>query len=185
MLITVDEATMKPSYFPLSRAQAGFTLVEALVTFLILAIGLLGLAGLQAKGLQFDQSAYQRTQAVLLAADISDRMRANLATARASSYTVAFGDAVSSTANCNTSTCTVATMAKYDLTQWKIALAQLLPRGDGKIVTTAGVAPAVTATITVHWDELHSGVTGTACPGDPKTDFACLEINVALQDPSL
>jgi len=171
---------MKRNYSSTQRAQAGFTLVEALVTFLILAVGLLGLAGLQAKGLQFDHSAYQRTQAVLLAADIADRMRANLATAVGGSYTVAFGDAVNSSANCSTSACSVATMAKYDLTQWKASLTQLLPRGDGKIVMTAGVAPAVTATITVHWDELRSGVTGTDCPGDPKTDFACLQLNVEM-----
>lgn len=176
---------MKSTYPQMRRAQSGFTLVEALVTFLILAIGLLGLAGLQAKGLQFDNSAYQRTQAVLLLNDIADRMRANLTTARASSYTVAFGDAVSSSANCSTSACSTATMAKYDLTQWKIALARLLPRGDGKIVTTAGVAPAITATITVHWDELRSGVTGTDCPGDPKTDLACVQLNLALQEPRI
>lgn len=162
------------------RKQSGFTLIEALVTFLILAIGLLGLAGLQTKGLQFDQSAYQRTQAALLATDIADRMRANLVAAQASQYNVAYGTAVDRT-TCVTSACTTSGMAAYDLGEWKFSMASILPLGDGSVTTAAGaVAPQVVVTITVYWDELRNGATGTHCPRESDSDLMCFQMQVTL-----
>lgn len=55
----------------------GFTLVEIMIAVFVLAIGLLGMAGLQMASLKNNHSAYLRTQAVEYAYDISDRMRAN------------------------------------------------------------------------------------------------------------
>lgn len=55
----------------------GFTLIEVLVAVLVLSIGLLGIAGLQTRSLQFNGDAYYRTQAQLLATDLAERMRAN------------------------------------------------------------------------------------------------------------
>lgn len=60
-----------------SNTQSGFTLIEILVTMLVMAIGFLGLAALQTSGLQQSQNTYFRTQADILARDIADRMRAN------------------------------------------------------------------------------------------------------------
>lgn len=59
------------------RRVNGFTLIEVLVTIIVLAIGILGLAGLQIAGMRSNHSAYLRTQAVLAASDLSDRMRLN------------------------------------------------------------------------------------------------------------
>ena len=56
---------------------SGFTLLEVLVALVILSIGLLGLAGLQAASLRYNHSSYLRSQATLIAYDIVDRMRAN------------------------------------------------------------------------------------------------------------
>ena len=58
-------------------AQTGFTLIEILVAMLILAIGMLGVAAMQLRGLQYNHDAYLRSQINLLAYDISDRMRLN------------------------------------------------------------------------------------------------------------
>ena len=55
--------------------QRGFTMMEALVAILILSLGLLGLAMLQAQGLKFNTTAYTRTQASMLAYEIIDKMR--------------------------------------------------------------------------------------------------------------
>ena len=57
----------------------GFTLIEVLVSLLILAIGVLGIAALQFKGLKFANDAYFRSQISFLAYDIADRMRLNAA----------------------------------------------------------------------------------------------------------
>ena len=55
----------------------GFTLIEVLVTLVILMFGLLGIAGLMAKGQRVSFEAYQRQQALALANDMAERMRAN------------------------------------------------------------------------------------------------------------
>ena len=57
--------------------QAGFTLTEVLIAMLVLAIGLLGLAALQAYGIRFNTDSYIRSQATNLAYDLMDRIRAN------------------------------------------------------------------------------------------------------------
>lgn len=61
-----------------SIVPSGFTLLEVLITVVIFSIGLLGLAGLQVKGLTLAQDSLLRTTATLLANDMADRMRANI-----------------------------------------------------------------------------------------------------------
>lgn len=59
------------------RGQHGLTLIEVLVTVVILGVGLLGLAALQAVGLQQNNSAYVRTQATMISHEIIDHARSN------------------------------------------------------------------------------------------------------------
>ena len=71
------------------REQRGTTLIEALIAVVVLSVGLLGLAGLQANGLKFNQGSMQRSQATLLAYSILDHMRADSAAAKAGTYDLA------------------------------------------------------------------------------------------------
>lgn len=66
--------------------QHGFTLIEVMITILVLAVGLLGLAGMNARILNGQFEAYQRAQAMLLVADMVSRLRTNPAAARAGAY---------------------------------------------------------------------------------------------------
>ncbi len=59
----------------------GFALIEVLVTIVLLSIGLLGLVALQARTALAQMEAYQRTQALILAQDMADRIAANVANA--------------------------------------------------------------------------------------------------------
>ncbi len=121
--------------------QTGFTMLEVLVTMVILSFGLLGIAGIIANGLKNNQSSYARSQASWLANDIVDRMRANRAAAEVASspYNLAIGTAP-----------TGATVAAIDLTSWRSALAASLPSGTGG-VTLDNASKKVT--VTVQWDE--------------------------------
>ncbi len=129
------------------RRSRGFSLVEALVALLVLSIGLLGIAGLQLTGMRNNQAAYLRSQAVVLADDILERMRANRGTLAA--YAVALGDDPPATPG---------TMAETDLRAWLLTLGALLPGGDGAI-TVDGANNRVT--VTTQWRE-RSAVTGEA-----------------------
>lgn len=57
--------------------ECGFTLVEVLVTIIVMAVGILGVAGLQLAGMRSNHSAYLRSQATIAASDLIDRMRAD------------------------------------------------------------------------------------------------------------
>lgn len=120
------------------------SLLEVLVTIVILAIGLLGIAGLQANSIRNNQSAYLRSQATLLAYDVIDRMRANVTLARAGSYSVALGAPGAGGG-----------IAGIDITEWKASLSQTLPSGDGSVVVDANN----NATVVVRWVDERNGNT--------------------------
>ncbi|SFP99992.1 type IV pilus assembly protein PilV [Geopseudomonas sagittaria] len=60
-----------------SRRQRGVSLIEVMVTILILSIGLLGVAGLQSRLQMSEMEAYQRSQALLLLNDMANRVATN------------------------------------------------------------------------------------------------------------
>jgi type IV pilus assembly protein PilV len=74
---------LNPVVVQLGRQQ-GTTLIEVLVTILVLAFGLLGLAGMQSRAQQAEYESYQRAQAVLLLSGMTDRINANRS--RAANY---------------------------------------------------------------------------------------------------
>ncbi|MEM7053394.1 MAG: type IV pilus modification protein PilV [Pseudomonadota bacterium] len=76
------------------RAQHGLTLIEILITLLVLAIGLLGLAALQGFSLQSGQASYYRTQATNMAYEVADFTRANRSIATAGWVQAEFTDRV-------------------------------------------------------------------------------------------
>jgi len=155
------------------QRQAGFTLLEILIALIILSIGLLGLAGLQANSLKNNNSAYQRTQASLLANEMLDRIRANRQGLAAGAY-----DAIDSTTTddpgCITSGCSSTQMAQYDAHDWSTRLSSLLPSGQG---TVSGGGANSVFTITVMWDDARTGATGTACSGDTSVDLTCFTLS--------
>lgn len=133
--------------------NAGFTLIEVLIAMLVLAVGLLGLAGLQATSLRNNQSAYNRSQAIQLAYDLADRMRANVV--GAGTYTAIIPPSMAvAQADCLTvsATCTTAAMAQNDLFEWSNAVTTTLPSGAGTITVAAGVY-----TIAITWDDDQDG----------------------------
>ena len=147
----------------------GFSMVEILVTIFILAVGLLGLAGLQATGLKNNQSAYQRTVALQQAYDMADRIRANPVGKDAGEY-----DDVSGTPGdpgCITAGCTAAEIAQFDANEWNTDNAALLPSGAGTVTRNGSLF-----TVTLMWDDDHTGASGTNCSGDTSVDLTCFSL---------
>ena len=135
--------------------QQGFTLIEVLVSLLVLSIGLLGLAALQATSLKANHGAYNRGQAIFLAYDIMDRMRANRTEALAGNYNRNVGDGVPGAGGA---------LSQQDLNDWLgNFVTQLLPNGDAAIACPppVGGASTTTCTVTMQWDESRLGGNAT------------------------
>lgn len=133
--------------------QSGFSLLEVIITMGILAVGLLGLAGLQARALNAEADSFSRSQAVMLANEMADRMNSNLvevktSTAASTGYNqqtsggvkVVFGTSYSNdciSVSNNTSalqaSCCAAksTIAARDLCEWDLSL-----KGIGEAIGT-------------------------------------------------
>lgn len=126
--------------------QQGFSLVEVLVALLVLAIGLLGMAGLQTRGVSTNFSALQRSQAILYAHDIVERMRANRDTARQASWPYQIDSASDEVST------SLPALVQADLNGW-LAAVDDLPDGEGAITMQNLGSGRVKATIQVRWDE--------------------------------
>lgn len=61
-----------------NRTKHGFTLIEVLITMLVISVGILGVAAMQAKSLQFAHSSFERSVAVLQANDLAERLWAGV-----------------------------------------------------------------------------------------------------------
>jgi type IV pilus assembly protein PilV len=127
----------------------GFTLIEILVTLVIISVGLLGVAGLHALSLRNNYDALIRSHASALAGDIADRMRANRDAAFDGDYDLPM--------NSDPSAGEGATLADTDLVEWVTRLEEQLPNGDGSIQMAPAPAPGDPqirlVTITIQWGE--------------------------------
>ncbi len=128
-----------------NTAERGATLIEVLIAIVILSIGLLGLAGLQATSIKSNEGSYYRSQATILSNDIIDRMRANRTAAIAGSYNL---DSLKSS---HTST---STRADKDLTEWLTQVAKL-PSGKARIERDNATR---IVTVTINWDDSRGSI---------------------------
>lgn len=111
------------------RGSSGFTLIEILISMLLLAIGFLGLASVQSKSLSETQNTQFRSKADVLLRDIADRMRANKEAVAAGDYlidTEAVAGAMPP--DCPPNPDAYTCMAARDLRLWMNAVDEALPQ---------------------------------------------------------
>lgn len=119
--------------------NAGFSLIEVLVTILILMVGLLGLAGLQGRALTSQMEAYQRSQALILLKDMQDRINANRSNAASYVTTLGTGSACPAAG---------ATVASVDLHDWCNALLGAAEvQGGGNVGAMIGARGCIYQTV--------------------------------------
>lgn len=137
--------------------ERGVGLIEVLVTLLILSTTLIALSALQTRSLQFNQGAYFRSQANMLAYDMLDRIRINDSLPKGniapkpvrealSAYTMAETEAKNATA-------ATTPLSAVDQYQWLRSIDASLPGGKGKIACDD--ATRVCA-VEISWTELNS-----------------------------
>jgi len=157
------------------RSQRGDTMIEVLVTIIIIAVGVLGTAALQVTTLKNLSSSHSASAAVILAEDFSERMRANSTAALADAYV--HNAAPGAFPDCAADTCTTAQLANYDMGTWWAQVTAVLPSGTGQVTRNAGTNTFV---LTVRWDDDRSGSTGTNCPSQSTNDLECFQFNVTI-----
>ena len=125
--------------------SSGFSLLEVLISMVVLSIGLLGIAGLTATSKRTSYEALQRTTAVMLTRDIIERMRTNPDQIAAYNGTV---DTTTITHNdCSAATCTPAQLAAYDLFEWQQAILGANELSDTGVNTGGLVSPVGCITV--------------------------------------
>lgn len=148
------------------RNSKGFTIIEVLVSMVVLSIGVLGLGLVQLTAMQNTNGGYLRSQATILAYDITDAMRANVPAVTAGDYRVANAAAQPTGATmanvfCHgpQADCTTTQMATSDLGRWGNVLATHLPGGSGQ-VNTVDIGGTTQVTVTVSWVDPYSANRG-------------------------
>ena len=128
--------------------QSGVGLIEIMVAVLVLGIGILGIASTQIISLQMNTQSQNRSQAVLLAEDMLDRIRANPDNPGA--YALAQGNAQGAdNGACDTSFVPAnASVSANDIAAWENNLACLLPAAQRTVAVNGN-----TVTITIDWDQ--------------------------------
>lgn len=151
-------------------ASAGFSLIEVLVAITIVVVGLLGLAGMQARAQVAEFESYQRAQALVLLYDMMDRVNNNRATASCFAITTAatfYGDP----ANPVTPACTVSSpannaIAVASMTAWDNLLqgsAELKGAGATRVGAMIGARGCVTYNAATEYLDATTGaaISGT------------------------
>lgn len=143
-------------------SQRGFSLVEVMIAVLIVAVGLLGFAKMQALAVGSTRNSGTRSMVAMQTSALAASMRANeaywaagLAPATFTVTGATLGDATLDglTVDCTAGVCTPAQMAAFDLKNWGTSLTALFPSASGTIACSTVLGSPVTCTITVSWSE--------------------------------
>jgi type IV pilus assembly protein PilV len=135
----------------LLRKQSGASLIEVLVSVLILSFGLLGMAALQTRALQGNQSSVQRSQAIMLNQYMMDAMRVDRENAKGSLYNTDYvcgPDGISGSD----------TLAKNNMRHWLDNIERGL--GVPEDTTSCGAiscSASYVCTVKIKWDDSKSG----------------------------
>lgn len=143
---------MTKQFPPPAKRQSGVGLLEVLIAVLILSLGLLGLAGLQARALQQNQSSLMRSQAVAMSYSILDALRLDRENAINGSYNLVAMTCVAPAAT--------GTLPGDTLNRWISDLRGRL----GNAATTCGLINCANngiCTIRIRWDDSKAGGSAT------------------------
>lgn len=133
----------------LNICQKGSSMLEVLVTMIIISLGLLGQAGILTLSSKANNSAFMRSQATLLAYDILERLRLNRALAVAGGFNVNYAATGSDPSDSITGTA----IQYLELKDWKANIEQALSSGDGQV----SVDGDGNVTINIRWSEVVKG----------------------------
>lgn len=151
------------SISPSIYRQRGISLIESMVAIVVMALGVLGILGVQLRTLADTQTSVRRAQAVRLIEDLGERMKVNPnALANINAYTSGFSN--EPTPGSCSSGCNPSQLAAYDLAVWKQTVKSTLPLGQASIFLAPGETQDSNRRqlgVTISWRENERGGTKT------------------------
>jgi type IV pilus assembly protein PilV len=153
----------------MTRSIRGVSLIEVMVTLVIIGFGLLGVMRMQATAIASTSSAGTRALVALQARSLSAAMRANPAfwadpAVVSTRFSMAgagvsdSGNLDSQNTNCIAVSCTPVQLAAFDLRQWAIGMNQMLPSYEAEGECTVVPGQPVRCRVAVMWEEKQLGV---------------------------
>jgi len=139
----------------------GFTLIEVLISLVVISIGLFGIAGMQLQSLKTSHDAYLRTQATFLAYDLIDKMRANRTAAIAGEYNTGFSSTPNGGTDCYSNNCSVNNLAQFERDLWMCELGGYSGTVCDALSVTPSLAQGVASvnmdinkvTVNIRWED--------------------------------
>ncbi len=150
----------------------GISMIEVLVTLLVTAVGLLGVASLQMNAVKNTRESQMRSIATVLAHDMAERMRSNLVGLSVPNQYYDMMEGNAAAVDCRADSCTSDQLAQFDYWDWSQQLAAQLPSGTGVVCIDStpndgvdgdgqcdvNLAIPASYAIKIFWDEDGDGV---------------------------
>lgn len=134
------------------RRVGGFSLVEVLIALIVMSVGMLGIAGLYVHSMQAGRTSLFRHNAVTLAGDVADRIRANPLAGEAYVDTGPVTTPPGTSCVGGDVDCSPEEMAALDIYLWDEQATGTLPEGDVRVIYDDSAVPSL-YTVTVTWQE--------------------------------
>lgn len=125
---------MISNHLPL-QAQRGISLIESLIAIVVMALGILGILGVQMRTLTDTQAGVRRAQAIRLIEDLAERLQNN---PDSLNNLAIYATSPTSGGDCESSACDPAQLATYDLFKWREQVKSALPGGTAKVFVPLG-----------------------------------------------
>lgn len=151
---------------PRARRQRGIALIESLIAMLVMALGILGIVGVQMRALTDTQAGVRRAQAIRLIEDLGERLQSN---PDALNNLTAYTTSPATAPDCAAAACTPAQIATFDAWQWHRNVAAALPAGTATVFIPQGGARQLG--VMVGWSENRFNARGTLATQDQTTKF--------------
>lgn len=171
---------------PCRSLQQGATLIEVLIALLVVSLGILGVAGIQATAISDTNNSSVRGLVAMQATSLAMAMHANRAFwaggVAPPSFTTQGGNVTDATGVLNATvpkcfstvvnspgSCIPAQLAAYDVQQWAASLGQLLPSASSKVQCTTSTTTPIACSITINWTERFVALSADAASNSSAT----------------
>jgi len=162
------------------RSQRGLSLLEVLIAWVVLSIGLLGVGLALMQTSRAASASRLRTQAVIAAESLANRMLANRPAALAGDYQLDVAGVPPAAAPCSSRCCDASEMAAADIHEWYEAARAALPGLQARVSCGSGSGCSAIQRIELRWEEPAAGESASSCGAGSPLAVQCYELLLSL-----